>query len=124
LNLAPTYSLSETLKYARLPQEQVLVVPHHDDDMADDLFPSPASTPNSAQQRQTFEEELLQLWDRVKLKIFHFCLQEYQVARFFEKDYHLEVRLKDFDSPLPPAKFTASMLIDFLHDVERHTRFS
>ena len=39
LNLAPTYSLMETQRYAQMPPEQALVLPPPDSEAPDDLFP-------------------------------------------------------------------------------------
>ena len=124
LNLLPTYSLTETQRYAQMPTEQALVLPPPDSEAPDDLFPREVLKNNSQAQRSQEEEELLRLWDKAKNKVWQMEMQEYQVANFFMKTYHLGVGLKDFDSPLPPAKFTAEMLTEFLQDIERHTRFS
>jgi hypothetical protein len=34
------------------------------------------------------------------------------------------VRPKDFDSPLPPARFTADMLSAFIEAIDRYTNLS
>jgi hypothetical protein len=49
-------------------------------------------------------------------------MQNYQVAHYFSKYYHTEAGLKDFESPMPPAKFTAEKLASFIEDIERHTQ--
>ncbi|MDD5702444.1 MAG: hypothetical protein PHU23_10395 [Dehalococcoidales bacterium] len=124
LNLAPTYSLIETQRYAQMPPEQVLVLPPPDSEAPDDLFPEEILKQEKLTKRSPEEEELLALWDKAKKKVWQLDMQEYQVAHYFMKSYHLGVGLKDFNSPLPPTKFTAEMLREFLQNIERHTRFS
>ena len=124
LNLAPTYSLMETQRYTQMPPEQVLVLPPPDSEAPDDLFPDDVLRQASSNKRSPEEEELLTLWDQAKKKVWQLEMQEYQVSHYFMKSYHLGVGLKDFNSPLPPAKFTADMLRGFLEDIVRHTRFS
>ena len=51
-------------------------------------------------------------------------MQNYQVAHYFSKYYHLEADIKDFDSALPLAKFNVENLNGFIKDIERHTRYS
>lgn len=65
-------------------------------------------------------EDLLDLWARVKSKMWHFEVQNYQVASWFEKNYHLDVGLLDFDSPRPPAFFTVDMLSAFYHILDQY----
>jgi hypothetical protein len=124
LNLAPAYSLIETQKYAQMPPEQVLVLPPPDSEAPDDLFPEEIFKSDSQTQKAREEENLVQLWDKAKSKIWHMDIQDYQIAHYFLKSYHLGVGLKDFISPLPPKKFTAEMLSGFLQDIEKHTPFS
>jgi hypothetical protein len=124
LTLMPTYSLAETQRYAQMPPEQALVLPPPDSEAPDDLFPDEMLSKDTRPKQSPEEEELLVLWDKAKKKVWQLDMQEYQVSNFFIKSYHSEVGLKDFNSPLPPAKFTSQMLIDFLQDIERHTRFS
>jgi len=124
LNLAPTYSLMETQRYAQMPPEQALVLPPPDSEAPDDLFPEEILKQDKISKRSSEEEELLTLWDKAKKKVWQLDMQEYQVAHYFMKSYHLGVGLKDFESPQPPVKFTAVMLAGFLQDIERHTRFS
>jgi hypothetical protein len=124
LNLAPGYSLFEMQKYAQMPPEQALVLPPPDSEAPDDLFPQEVLKRDQSGKRSVEEEELITLWDQAKRKVWQLEMQEYQVAHYFMKSYHLGVSLQDFNSPLPPAKFTAEMLRGFLQDIERHTRFS
>jgi hypothetical protein len=124
LNLAPTYSLIETQRYAQMPPEQVLVLPPPDSEAPDDLFPGEILKAESQTQKAREDENLVQLWDKAKSKIWHMDIQDYQIADYFMKSYHLGVGLKDFVSPLPPRKFTADMLSGFLQDIKKHTPFS
>jgi hypothetical protein len=124
LNLVPTYSLIETQRYAQMPPEQALVLPPPDSEAPDDLFPGEILSQDARSKRSKEDGELFALWDKAKKKVWQLDMQEYQIAHYFMNSYHLGVGLKDFDSTLPPAKFTAAMLTDFLQDVERHTRFS
>jgi hypothetical protein len=124
LNLSPGYSLFEMQKYAQMPPEQSLVLPPPDSEAPDDLFPQGGLKRDQSGKLSAEEEELITLWDQAKRKVWQLEMQEYQVAHYFQKGYHLGVGLQDFNSPLPPAKFTAEMLRGFLQDIERHTRFS
>ncbi|MGI2336211.1 MAG: hypothetical protein ACRKGH_06180 [Dehalogenimonas sp.] len=65
------------------------------------------------------EKELIELWDRAKIKVWQSDIRNYQVKRWFEKNCHIEADLDDFDSPLPPGKFSAEGLKRFLNAVER-----
>ena len=69
------------------------------------------------------DDELIHLWDKAKRLVWQIDMQDYQIAHYFSKYYHLEADLKDFESPMPPAKFTVENLTDFIKDIERHTRF-
>jgi hypothetical protein len=124
LNLAPGYSLVEMQKYARIPADQALVLPPPDSEAPDDLFPEENLKAENQLQKSTEDENLIQLWDKAKIKIWHMDIQDYQIADFFMKSYHLGVGLKDFISPLPPKKFSAEMLSGFLQDIKKHTPFS
>jgi len=73
---------------------------------------------------QQHDEELIHLWDKAKRLVWQIDMQNYQVAHFFAKYHHIEADLKDFQSPLPPAKFTVENLTDFIKDIERHIQFS
>ena len=50
----------------------------------------------------------------------HFEIQDSQIANWFDKNYHLEVRLLDFDPPVPPAKLTAEILSAFCQSIDRY----
>jgi len=66
------------------------------------------------------DEELLDIWARTKSKIWHFEIQDNQIANWFERNYHLEVGILDFDPPVPSVKFTADMLSHFCQSVDRY----
>ena len=59
LNLLPTYSLTETQRYAQMPTEQALVLPPPDSEAPDDLFPREVLKKNNQSQRSQEEEELI-----------------------------------------------------------------
>ena len=124
LNLAPRYSLVEMQKYARIPPGQALVLPPPDSEAPDDLFPEGILKRDNPQKPSTAEDELVRLWDKAKLYIWRYDIQDYQVARYFLKHFHFDVALKEFDSILPPAKFSIENLSGFLKDIESQTRFS
>lgn len=69
------------------------------------------------------EKELIELWDRAKMKVWNFDIRNYQVKRWFEKNCHIEADLDDFNSPLPPSKFSAEGLKRFLKAVERELAY-
>ena len=66
------------------------------------------------------DENLLDLWARIKSKMWHFEVQNYQVANWFDKNYHLEVGLLDFEPPKPPSIFTIEMLTSFYHVLDQY----
>ena len=66
------------------------------------------------------DDKLLDIWTRTKSKIWHFEVQDTQITNWFEKNYHLEVGILDFDPPVPPVKFTADMLCHFCQSVDRY----
>ena len=69
LNLAPTYSLIETQRYAQMPPEQVLVLPPPDSEAPDDLFPEEILKQNStSKQSAQRKRNCLTLWDKAKKK--------------------------------------------------------
>ena len=69
------------------------------------------------------EKELIELWDRAKIKVWQSDIRNYQVKRWFEKNCHIEADLDDFDSPLPPGRFSADGLKRFLRGVERELAY-
>lgn len=123
LEIVPTFSLEETLKLAKLPPEQAFVFPPPDNEAPEDLIPEKTSNKNDTP-AETKEDQLLHLWDKAKRKVWQLDMQNYQIAHYFEKYYHLEAGLKDFFSALPPSKFTIENLTGFLKDIEKHTQFA
>ncbi len=65
------------------------------------------------------EGQRLDLWTRIKSKIWHFEIQNSQVANWFEKNTTLTVGLPDFEPPVPPAKFTIEILSLFCDSIDR-----
>ncbi len=124
LNLLPTYSLTETQRYAQMPTEQALVLPPPDSEAPDDLFPKGIPKQDASIKQPIADEELVRLWDKAKIYVWSYDLQDYQIAHYFMKHFHLDASLKDFDSSLPPTKFNIENLSGFLKDVESHTQFS
>jgi hypothetical protein len=123
LNLTCPFSLTEIQQYAQIPPGQALLVPPPDSEAPDDLFPEEVTRPaGNVKVTTASDEQLLDLWAKAKSKIWHFDIQDYQIANWFQKTYHLTVRLKDFDPVEPPAKFTAKILSDFCQSIDRLTR--
>jgi len=120
LNLTAPYSLIEIQKYSRIPPGQVLLLPAPDSEAPDDLFPDEILGANK--DPKAVDDELINLWDKAKKKVWQIDMQEYQVAHYFMKNYKMVVGLNDFKSPLPPVKFKAEHLDEFIKDIERHTR--
>jgi hypothetical protein len=124
LSLTAPYSLVEIQRYAQLPPGRALLLPAPDSEAPDDLFPDEVLKQTPASIGQQHDEELIHLWDKAKRLVWQIDMQNYQVAHFFAKYHHIEADLKDFQSPLPPAKFTVENLTDFIKDIERHIQFS
>jgi len=121
LRLTCPHSLVEVQRFAQGPPAQALLLPPTDSEAPDDLFPGePVRASETAQKPAGPDEKLLDLWAKTKSKIWHFDVQNSQIANWFEKNYHLEVSLMDFDPPAPPAKFTAEMLSAFCRSIERY----
>lgn len=101
-----------------------MVLPPPDSEAPDDL--SPQEEIGAKETRRVIpdkdDQQLIDLGTRATSKIWHFDIQDYQIANYFSKYYHLEAALKDFESPMPPAKFTAEQLASFIKDIERHTQ--
>ena len=119
LNLTCTHSLAEIQRYAQIPPGQALLLPPPDSEAPDDLF----SAPENVETRETIqdkEQRRIELWTKIKSKIWHFDIQDSQIANWFEKNCHLNVRLQDFEPPLPPAKFTVEILTLFCESIDRY----
>ena len=122
LSLTCPYSLAEIQKYAQVPPGRMLLPPAPDSEAPDDLFPDEILKQES--EISFHDDELIHLWDKVKKLVWQTDMQNYQVAHYFSKYHHMEAELKDFDSPLPPDKFTVENIASFIKDIERHTQFS
>lgn len=119
LNLICPLSPAEMQRYAQIPPGQALLLPPPDSEAPDDLFPAGAAENDVAEMANT-EQRRLDLWARVKSKIWHFDIQEAQVANWFEKNCRLIVSLRDFDPPVPPARFTLEILALFCDSIDRY----
>jgi hypothetical protein len=121
LRVTCSYSLTEVQKLAQAPAVKALLLPPPDSEAPDDLFcPLPNKPCGEQRDSRNPDEELLNLWAMVKNKIWHSEIQNSQIANWFDKNYHLEVNLLDFEPPKPPAKFTAEMLSALYESIERN----
>jgi len=121
LNMTCPYSLAEIQKFAQGPPAEALLLPPPDSEAPDDLFlPRPDTVGETAQALVGPDEELLDLWAKVKSKVYHYDIQNSQIANWFDKNYHLEVGLLNFDPSRPPAKLTAEMLSSFYQSIDQH----
>lgn len=120
LDIIPTFSIEDTIKLARLSPESAFVFPPPDNEAPEDLIPEK----NLETQDETDEERIFHLWDKAKSKVWQMDIQNYQIEHFFQKNYKIEVGLKDFFLITPPHKFNIENLTGFLSDIERHTRFA
>lgn len=107
--------------WRRLTPGQALLLPAPDSKAPDDLFlgevPTRGKMPEDI---PGADEELLEVWDRVKGKISQLDIQDTQIAKWFWSRYQVEVGLHDFDTPIPPKKLSAEKLSHFLESVERY----
>ena len=121
LRLICPHSLAEIQRFVPVPPGRALILPSPDSEPPDDLFPEEAvRTSETVQEPAGTDDKLLDLWARTKNKIYHYEIQDSQIANWFDKNYHLEVGLLDFDTPRPPAKFTVEMLSAFCQSIDRH----
>jgi len=115
-NLSPV----DTQRRAQAPRGEALLPPP-DYEAPDDLFPRQVHVNTDAPQHiQSEEEKRIELWTRAKSRIYRHDIQDFQITKWFEKNYQTTVRLKDFDPPKPPAKLTAEMLSHFCQSVDRY----
>jgi len=122
LKLTCSLSLAEAQKFAREPRGQALLPPP-DSEAPDDLFPwVKRVSPRPPKESSDKNDELLDLWTKAKSKVYHYEIQDYQIANWFEKNFHITVRLKDFEAVTPPAKLTLEALSRFCNSVDRHIR--
>ena len=123
LKLVCYLSLIDAQKFSQVPRGKALLPPP-DSEAPDDLFPKKARANTDVTRNvQNEEENLLELWAGAKSRIYRHEIQDSQLIRWFEKNYRITVRLKDFDPPKPPAKLTAEMLSNFCQSVDRYCRF-
>ena len=116
-------SLVDAQKFSQVPRGKALLPPP-DSEAPDDLFPKQVHANTDVPQHiQNEEENLLDLWAKAKSRIYHYEIQDSQIISWFEKNYRITVRLKDFDPPEPPAKLIAGMLSHFCQSVDHHCRF-
>ena len=121
LRLTCPHSLAEIQRFAQIPPGQALILPPPDSEPPDDLFPEESvKASETVQKPAASDEKLLDLWTRIKSKILHFDIQDYQITNWFEKNYHIEVHLLDFDPPRPPVRFSAEMLSAFGKSIDRY----
>ena len=71
--------------------------------------------------RVTGNKELIDLWIRVKSKVWQLDVRDAQVAHWFQRNYRIDVRLSDFDLIEPPSQVTIESLDHFLKSLEHHT---
>jgi len=122
LKLTCYLSLIDAQKFAQVPRGQALLPPP-DSEAPYDLFPQIRQVdPESSKESSNMNEELLELWTKAKSKVYHYDIQDYQIANWFEKNFHIAVRLKDFEAVTPPTRLTIEALSRFCHSVDRHTR--
>ncbi len=119
LNLTCPHSLTEVQRYAQIPPGQALLLPPPDSEAPDDLFLNEMPC-NTGRTDGDKERQRLDLWTRVKSKIWHFDIQNSQIANWFEKNTTLTVGLPDFEPPVPPARFTVEILSLFCESIDRH----
>ncbi len=121
LNLTAPYSFAEIQKYARIPPGQVLLLPPPDNEAPDDLFPEGILKSEELARHVTgTDKALIELWDRVKSKVWQLDIRDSQIANWFQRNYRTDVRLSDFDLLAPPPQVTAEPLEHFLKTLEHH----
>jgi hypothetical protein len=119
LNLTSLHSLAEVQKYAQIPPGQALLLPPPDSEAPDDLFLNEMPC-NAGRTDEDKERQRLDLWTRIKSKIWHFDIQNSQITNWFEKNTTLTVGLPDFEPPVPPARFTLEILSLFCESIDRY----
>ena len=122
LSLTGRYSLAEIQKYAQTPPGQVLLLPVPDNEPPDDLFPPESRKPvEPVKPTPSRKEALLDLWTRVKSKVWQLDVRDEQVANWFRRNYRIaDVRLSDFDLIEPPSQVTIEALTHFLMSLQHH----
>jgi len=121
LSLTCPYSLAEVQKYAQVPRGKALLPPP-DSEAPEDLFPQKSpSAAGSPNEPVDVDEELMELWTKAKSKIMHHDIQDSQIVSWFERNFHITVRLKDFEAVTPPTRLTIDALSQFCRSIDRHT---
>jgi len=121
LSLTCPYSLAEIQRYAQVPPGRALLPPP-DSEAPDDLFPREVfRTEKAAKPVTNTGKELIDLWTRVKSKVWQLDVRDAQIADWFRRNYRLDVRLSDFDLLTPPPQITLESLEHFLKTLEHHT---
>jgi hypothetical protein len=105
-----------------MPPDQALLLPAPDSEAPDDLFPDEILGVGEAE-KHTYGigRELVELWDRVKSKVWQLDIQDSQIANWFQRNYQVEVRLDDLDLLTPPPRITAEQLDHFLQAIGRYS---
>ncbi|ACZ61381.1 hypothetical protein [Dehalococcoides mccartyi] len=116
LNLTCPHSLAEVQRFAQIPPGQALLLPPPDSEAPDDLFLNDSETMTPDEK----ERQRLDLWTRIKSKIWHFDIQNSQIGNWFEKNTALTVGLTDFEPPVPPSRFTLEILSLFCESIDRY----
>ena len=120
LSLTAPYSLAEIQKYAQTLPGRVLLSPLPDCEVPDDFFPPEVfGREKATNQSPDIEKILVELWIRVKSKVWQLDVQDSQIADWFRRNYHIDVQLSDFDLLTPPAQVTIEPLEHFLKTLER-----
>jgi len=122
LNLSCPLSLTEIQKYAQVPPGQALLPPP-DSELPDDLFPQiKREDPSPSEDILRKNEDLQELWTKAKSKIYSHDIQDYQIASWFEKNFQISVRIKDFEAVTPPVRLTAEALSRFCQSIDHYIR--
>jgi len=122
LSLTAPYTLAEIQRYAQIPPGQSLLLPPPDGEAPDDLFPQEIlGASQSLDDVQDRDEALMGLWTKAKSGIMHHDIQDSQITNWFERNFHISIRLEDFDPVTPPPKLTIEALSQFCRSIDRHT---
>jgi len=122
LNLSCPFSLAEIQKYAQVPPGQALLPPP-DSEAPDDLFPWVKREVQAAPEEGSRKnDEMQELWTQTKSKIYSHDIQDYQIANWFEKNFHISLRLKDFEAVTPPARVSTDALSRFCQSIDHYIR--
>ncbi len=120
LKLTSDMSLVEAQKFSQIPPGKALLPPP-DFERPDDVQKTFGEDISNQNLEQCSEDYLLDLWANAKSRIFHHEIQDFQIVNWFEKKYHVTIRLKDFEPPVLPDKLTADMLLAFIEAIDRYT---